>query len=126
MHRRRYILLFAAFAACSTPSKRLDEVLPERAANWHRRSLDPLNEIPPMIAQAGVEESVSAVYSAAGPIRVRAFRMPTETSAFELIQKWPQADGMAVYKGPYFIVAEAGSDPAAARSLLQTLQAAIL
>jgi hypothetical protein len=51
---------------------------------------------------------------------VRVFEMNMPTSAFELIQKWRQQDGLAVYTGPYFIVA----DPAAtgAAPLLEGLR----
>ena len=37
--------------------------------------------------------------------------MNVATSAFELIQKWRQQDGLAVYNGAYFVVAEPGSAP---------------
>jgi hypothetical protein len=47
--------------------------------------------------------------------------MKGQTSAFELIQKWRQSDGLAVYSGPYFLVADPGVGPDASR-LLQALQ----
>jgi hypothetical protein len=52
--------------------------------------------------------------------------MRSEPSAFEMLQKWRQTDGLATYKGPYFFIAQAeDGDEEAARRLLQTLQNAI-
>jgi hypothetical protein len=49
--------------------------------------------------------------------------MKAETSAFELIQKWRQQDGLASYKGPYFFIArpEGATQPQTA-AFLQALQ----
>lgn len=47
--------------------------------------------------------------------------MNVPTSAFELIQKWRQQDGLAVYSGPYFIVADPGG-PQSASALLEGIR----
>jgi hypothetical protein len=47
--------------------------------------------------------------------------MNVPTSAFELIQKWRQQEGRAIYSGPYFVVANADAGPEAA-SLLEALR----
>jgi hypothetical protein len=125
MNRRRCLLLFIVLAACTAPAKRWDEVLPQQAGEWQRHSVSELSQIPPLIAGMGVEAAASATYGGRGTIRVDVFRMKAETSAFELIQKWRQSDGLAVYKGPYFLVAQSGADPASARIVLQALQQSI-
>jgi hypothetical protein len=43
--------------------------------------------------------------------------MNVSTSAFELIQKWRQQDGLAVYNGAYFVVAAPESGPEASKLL---------
>jgi hypothetical protein len=52
--------------------------------------------------------------------------MRSEPGAFEMLQKWRQTDGLATYKGSYFLIAqpETGNEEAA-RVLLQALQNAI-
>jgi hypothetical protein len=44
--------------------------------------------------------------------------MNVTASAFELMQKWRQQDGRAIYTGPYFVVANA-ADAGAADLLTQ-------
>jgi hypothetical protein len=48
---------------------------------------------------------VQTTYTGPASVAVRVFRMKAETSAFELIQKWRQSEGLAAYSGPYFFVA---------------------
>lgn len=82
--------------------------------------------MPSLVTQSGVEDSAQTRYTGPGTVQVRAFRMRAETSAFELIQKWRQSDGLAVYKGPFFFVAEqeSGNGQHAAQ-ILRALQAAV-
>jgi hypothetical protein len=53
-----------------------------------------------------MSRAILATYAGPATVTVRVFEMKLPTSAFELIQRWRQQDGLAVYTGPYFIVAE--------------------
>jgi hypothetical protein len=89
------------------------------AGQWKRGTLSSVSEIPPVISQLYPEESIQTTYTGGpGTVTLRAFRMPSETSAFELIQKWPQSQGLAAYKGPYFFIASGDG----AADLLRQLQ----
>ena len=53
--------------------------------------------------------------------------MNAETSAFEMIQKWRQSDGLAAYQGPYFFVVSPSGEvsPVVIGELLRNLQKAV-
>lgn len=110
-------------AGCSTASKPLDEVLPTNVNGWARSSVSPMEaaSAPELIRQLGLKRAASATYSGPASITVRVFEMNVPTSAFELIQKWRQQDGLAVYTGPYFLAAMPGSPPETAK-LLEALR----
>ena len=99
------------------------DVLPSSlAGGWKRGDVFTLSDIPAVVSQLGPEESVQTVYTGPGTVTVRAFRMRAETSAFELIQKWRQSDGLAAYKGAYFFVVTGD----AAAGVLRELQKSIV
>lgn len=108
-----------ASVACSTPSKPLQDVLPASIDGWSRTEIAPLEaaSAPALITQLGLKAAVSATYTGPATVGVRVYEMNVATSAFELIQKWRQQDGLAVYSGPYFIVANPGPDLQASRLL---------
>jgi hypothetical protein len=84
----------------------LADVLPlTLAGGWKRGDVSALSDVPPVVSQLRPEEAAQARYTGPGAVTLRAFRMPAETSAFELIQKWRQSDGLAAYKGAYFFIA---------------------
>jgi hypothetical protein len=126
LQRRRIIVLLTLIAACARPSKTLKEILPgqvQRAWILKRTEALPSEESPAVVRSLGLRQAIRAVYEGNGSITVRLFQMNTETSAFELIQKWRQQDGLALYKGSYFFVAEAkGADQATVSSFLQAFQ----
>ena len=71
-----------------------------------------------------MEDSAAATYSGpAGNVDVQVFRLKGETNAFELMQRWRQSDGPAIYKGAYFFVAQSGN-ASAAMKLLHAMQEA--
>lgn len=81
------------------------------------------DEVPDLVRSLGLDRALEARYEGNGFIRVSLYRMKVETSAFELIQKWRQSEGLAVYKGPYFVVAKGdGPDRATVASFLQALR----
>jgi hypothetical protein len=117
------VVCMAILCACSSaPTRSLEEALPKQIAGWTLSSTAQLerSSVPPVVEQLGMSRAILATYSGPAPVTVRVFEMNMPTSAFELIQKWRQQDGLAVYTGPYFIVA----DPAAtgAAPLLEGLR----
>jgi hypothetical protein len=124
--RRRIIVLLTLFAGCRRPSKSLKEILPgqvQRAWILKRTEALAAEESPAVVRSLGLRQAIRAIYEGNGSITVRLFEMNAETSAFELIQKWRQQDGLAMYKGRYFFVAAPkGPDQATLASFLQAFQ----
>lgn len=127
MRRRTLFAISLAFISCGKTGKPMDSVLPQQVANgWTRGAITtPASEIPESVTALGLEESAEATYTGPASIRVRVFRMKAETSAFEMIQKWRQTEGLAAYKGPYFFIANGDANPAAVGELLRGLQQAV-
>jgi hypothetical protein len=122
MIRWVFLLITACFAACSGPPRSLEETIPVTVNEWKRVSTSPVTAdgAPAIVRQLGLRRAIQATYEGPSMVTVRIYEMNVATSAFELIQKWSQQDGPAVYSGPYFIVAEA--PPQAAAGLLEGLQ----
>src|SRR5687767_4307022 len=126
LQRRRIIVLLTLIAACARPSKTLKEILPgqvQRAWILKRTEALPSEESPAVVRALGLRQAIRAVYEGNGSITIRLFEMNAEASAFELIQKWRQQDGLAMYKGPYFFVTDSkGPDQATLSSFLQAFR----
>jgi hypothetical protein len=126
LNRRSILLLFTLSAACTRPSKALKDLLPnqvQRAWILKRTEALPAEESPAIIRSLGLRQAIRASYEGNGEITVKLFEMNVEASAFELIQKWRQQDGLAMYKGPFFFVAEGKvADQATLSSFLQAFQ----
>ena len=124
--RRNFLVSFALATGCTRPAKSLKDALPgqvQRAWILKKTEVLPSEEAPAMIRSLGLRQAIRAVYEGNGSITVRMFEMNVEASAFELIQKWRQRDGLALYKGPYFFVAQGeGVDQATLSSFLQAFQ----
>jgi hypothetical protein len=117
------IFLFVFLLGCSTQSRSFEEILPATTGAWTRgpvSSVDPASA-PDIVRQLGLNRAAAAAYSGPSPVSIRIYEMNVPTSAFELIQKWRQQDGRAIYSGPYFVVADAAAGPEAA-SLLEALR----
>jgi hypothetical protein len=124
--RRKFFLLAVLGSGCTRPARELKDALPGQVQRaWilkHTQAL-PVEEAPAMIRALGLRRAIRAVYEGNGSITVRLFEMNAEASAFEMIQKWRQQDGLAMYKGPYFFtIAGQGTDQATLSSFLQALQ----
>ena len=121
----RCVLIIAAFLllACGESPRSLDESIPASIDGWTRSQLVPIStsDAPEIIRNLGLEQAAAATYTGPSSVSVKIYRMKVQTSAFELIQKWRQSDGLAVYSGSYFVVADPGSGPDASR-LLKALQ----
>jgi hypothetical protein len=119
-------MLFALIAACRRPSKALNDILPGQVQRaWILKRTEPLSteESPAVIRSLGLRRAIRAVYEGNGIINIRLFEMSAEASAFELIQKWRQQDGLALYKGSYFFVANGkGPDQGTVASFLRAFQ----
>lgn len=122
MFRRVFLLISACFLACSGPSRSLEESIPATLNEWKRTAVSPISEsdTPAIVRQLGLKRAISATYQGPATVTVRIYEMNVPASAFELIQKWRQQDGPAVYSGPYFLVAD--SNPEAAAGLLDGLR----
>jgi hypothetical protein len=83
----------------------------------------PAEEAPALIRSLGLRSAASGRYGGQSGITVRVYRMNAEASAFELIQKWRRDQALALYKGPYFMVAESEEqDRGSLMAFLQTFQ----
>ncbi len=111
MLRCAVFLLFFLYGCGKTPSEPLS--LPQTlGSGW---TLTETTEIAP--AEVGgepgryeVEFAVRARYSGTGELLIMCYRMKSEGTAFELVQKWRPADGaMAIYRGPWFATLEGES-----------------
>jgi hypothetical protein len=104
----------------------LKDALPnqvQRAWILKRTEALPAEESPAIIRSLGLRQAIKAVYEGNGEITIRVFEMKVEASAFELIQKWRQQDGLAMYKGAFFFVADGkGTDQGTLSSFLQAFQ----
>jgi hypothetical protein len=126
MERRDFLLAVFALTSCAKATKTFENVLPKQVAGgWERSDIVPLVEVPETVSRYGVESAVETTYKGSGIVHVRAFRMRAETSAFELMQRWRQNDGIPAYQGAFFFVAmPQGTDPRSVGTLLRTLQQA--
>ena len=127
--RRSFLILTVLSAACTRASKPLRELLPEQlSGGWTRASVDalPAEEAPAVVRSLGLKQAVRATYRGSGTVTLRLFEMNVEASAFEMIQKWRQQDGLAGYSGPYFFVAQSDdAGPAALATFLQAFGGAL-
>jgi hypothetical protein len=116
MIRWVFLLITACLAACSGPSASLEEFIPATVNGWKRVSTSPISveEAPAIVRQLGLKRAMAATYQGPATVKVRIYEMNVAASAFELIQKWRQQDGPAVYNGPFFIVGDAPPEVAAA------------
>jgi hypothetical protein len=122
MIRWVFLLITVGFVACSGPSRNLEEALPATVNEWKLAGVTPIpsGDAPAVVRQLGLKQAVMATYQGPGTVSVRVYEMNVATSAFELIQKWRQQDGPAVYSGPFFLVADAA--PHVAAGLLDGLR----
>lgn len=109
MISRRYLIASVALlCSCARTPAELKEAVPKTVAGYQLQKTDPLpkEETPAMIQSMGMKAAVRAHYSGPEKITVRVFEMNTEASAFEMIQKWNQSEGLASYKGRYFFAVD--------------------
>ena len=127
MDRRSVVVLLLCLSSCRGPNPTLKDLLPVQVQRtWTLRETKalPVEEAPAMIRSLGLKRAISAEYEGNPTLRIRVYEMSSQTVAFEMIQKWPQKDGMAFYKGRYFVVADADRpDRAVVTSFLQSLEA---
>ena len=127
--RRWFILSLLIYSfGCSTAPRAVADDLPEKLGEqWTRTALDPLAAqlAPDQVRELGLDEAAHATYAGPASVGVRVFRMRAGASAFELMQRWRQDQGLATYSGRYFLVADTDASPEHARLLLQALQAAL-
>ena len=124
--RQTFLIFLALATACTRPAKSLKDALPgqvQRAWILKQTEALPAEEAPSLIRSLGLRQAIRAVYEGNGSITVSVFEMNVDASAFELIQKWRQQDGLAMYKGSYFFVVQGkGTDQATLSAFLQAFQ----
>ena len=123
----RFVFVLAAlFAVSCVQSNPLKEILPiqvQRAWTLEETRVLPNEEVADVIRGAGLKRALFAEYRGNGRIRVRVFDMGNDASALEVLQRWPRSEGLAIYKGKYFVLGEANDvDRATLSSFLQALQ----
>ncbi len=123
----RFVFVLATlFAASCVKSNPLKETLPiqvQRAWTLDDTHVIPNEDVSDAIRGAGLKRALFAGYRGNGRIRVRVFDMGTGAGALEVLQRWPPSDGLAFYKGQYFVLGEANDvDRATLSSFLQALQ----
>jgi len=92
------------------------------SGGWERSDITtPASVAPDVIEKLGVDSSAEAVYDGPSRITVRLYRMRSETSAFEAMQKWRQSDSVGIQKGQYFVTATGGA-PSANLAIISELQ----
>lgn len=107
------ILLIICAISCAPKPASWEETLPGHAGAWKRETVAvlPDSEAPEIVRRLGLKRAARVTYSGAVTVPVKVFEMNVPTSAFELIQKWRQQDGLAVYGGPYFVIADKTAPP---------------
>ena len=118
--------LLTLVLGCNRSSPNLKDVLPVEVQRiWTLKQTTNLapEQAPELVRALGLRRALQARYEGNGVINLQVFEMNADASAFELIQKWRQQDGLAVYKGTYFLVAKAGgADREMTASFLQVLR----
>lgn len=127
---RRFLLISTIFfQACTRSGGELKEALPESVeGGWSRRETRPLanEEIPEIVREAAPGRTLAATYGGNGTVVAKLFEFETETSAFALMQKWRQGEGVAFYRGKYFVVcASPDVDPKRISAFARSLQSAM-
>ena len=103
------LLLVVCLVSCGTGKPSPPLAFPAAAGPWTLTQEKPIlaEENPQVLNTLGIVDARAAAYSGPSPVTVRAFRMKSETVAFEALQKWkPEKGIMHFYRGPYFILAE--------------------
>ena len=111
-------------AGCTKKKQSLKDMLPVQILRaWTLQDTQTLqpSEAPEVLRGLGVDQVIEARYAGNGTIKVRVYQMRGAASAFEAVQKWPQNDGLAFDRGPYFITVQ--GDGVDRQSLLGFLQA---
>ena len=103
------LLLVVYLVSCGTGKPSPPLAFPAAAGPWTLTQEKPIfaEEYPQILNTLGIVDARAAVYSGPSPVAVRAFRMKSETVAFEALQRWkPEKGVMHFYRGPYFVLAE--------------------
>ena len=128
MRTSTVIVALLLLAGCAKKAGELKDVLPvEVQRTWTLKRTKPV-QAPALVTGLGLQDGIEAHYEGNGAINVQLYEMRVEASAFELIQKWRQADGLAINAGKYFIIAtpEGPVDAPTTSSFLQEMRQNIL
>ena len=115
------MLSVAVIAACNRKPDGPPE-FPKYAGDWTLTSGPEPTE-----AVAGAKGAWTAQYSGVPPMRLIICEMPSQTGAFDQVQRWrAEAGKLAFYKGRYFGVVEAeGADHATLNRFAASIQSGL-
>lgn len=104
---RRTVLLLVILAGGCAKHQSADSVLPpELSGGWKRGAVAvPATDVPDVIRRLGLESSAETTYGGSTRVLVRAYRMRSDTAAFEVMQKWRQSDGLGLQKSAWVLTA---------------------
>ena len=108
--------------ACTWRGENGPPAFPKYAGDWTLTSGPDNTE-----ALAGAEGAWTMQYSGTPPMRLTVCKMPSQTGAFDAVQRWrAEAGKLAFYKGRFFGIAESpGADHAALNRFAATVQASL-
>lgn len=108
MTRRWWLMLTIAGAGCGPAREDSAPALPAQNGRWTLAGV--ATPVPDRVGAA--KAAWRATYAGTPPVTLTVYGMPSETNAFDALQRWRPAPGkLAFYKGRYFCIAE--SDGAA-------------
>jgi hypothetical protein len=116
---------------CGHGERDLKTMLPQSVdGGWSRQDVQPLDasDLPADVTGMPWKQAVIARYAGGGTgaVNVRLIEFKGEAVAFELMQRWRQSEGLAFYKGPYFIVCRPdGTDAQRLGAFTRSLQNAM-
>jgi hypothetical protein len=116
------VTVTTALAACTAKKTGGPPEFPKYAGDWTLQSgPEPAESV------AGAEGAWVARYSGNPPMRLTVIRMPSQTGAFDAVQRWrAEAGKLAFYKGPFFgIVESPGADHAAMNRFAAAIQSSL-
>ena len=131
MKRRDLLYFVLLISGCGKPERDLKAMLPQQVeGGWTRQDVQPLHpsDLPSDVTGMPWKQAVIARFKGTGngAINVRVIEFKSEPVAFELMQRWRQSEGLAFYKGPYFVVCRPdGVDPQQLSVFTRALQTAM-
>ena len=108
MHRRYFLGLSGALAACVRKPESAGPLLPETVAQvWQRKNLRELpgSSAPDPVPPGGAKRVLQAEYGGPGSLQADVYDLSSSALALDMAQRWrPAADTVFFYRDNYFVV----------------------